>query len=122
VDGGFADFVVVSERSVVKLPTGGDRSGRRGPHRAPAPEELGSGAVVAVETDERRQRLARELGADETIGGHDVADAVREQTPGFASEARPRSRSSRSCTAGLTALPALKRLAASTRRGRVRAD
>jgi NAD+-dependent secondary alcohol dehydrogenase Adh1 len=45
-------------------------------------KELGSGAVVAVETDERRQRLARELGADETIGGHNVADAVREHTDG----------------------------------------
>jgi hypothetical protein len=44
VDGGFADFVLVSERSVVKLPAGGDRSGRRGPHRAAAPEGVGSGA------------------------------------------------------------------------------
>jgi NAD+-dependent secondary alcohol dehydrogenase Adh1 len=48
--------------------------------------ELGSGAVVAVETDERRQRLARELGADEVIGGGDVPDAVREHTNGRGAE------------------------------------
>jgi NAD+-dependent secondary alcohol dehydrogenase Adh1 len=116
VDGGFADFVLVSERSVVKLPAGTDPTelapyadagitayhavkklahlacpgstsvvigvGGVGHIALQLLKELGSGAVVAVETDERRQRLARELGADETIGGHDVADAVREHTNG----------------------------------------
>jgi NAD+-dependent secondary alcohol dehydrogenase Adh1 len=116
VDGGFADFVLVSERSVVKLPAGTDPTelapyadagitayhavkklahlacpgstsvvigvGGVGHIALQLLKELGSGAVVAVETDERRQRLARALGADETIGGHDVADAVREHTNG----------------------------------------
>jgi NAD+-dependent secondary alcohol dehydrogenase Adh1 len=116
VDGGFADFVLVSERSVVKLPAG-VQPAEVAPHadagitayhavkkisRLALPgstavvigvggvghvalqllRELGSGAVVAVETDERRQRLAKELGADETIGGGDVAGAVREHTGG----------------------------------------
>ena len=39
--------------------------------------ELGSSAVIAVDTDERRRRLAAELGADEVVDG---ADAVREAT------------------------------------------
>lgn len=116
MDGGFADFVLVSERSVVKLPSGLDpvavaphadagitayHAVKRVAHLAPPGStavvigvggvghiglqllrELGSAAVVAVETDERRQRLARELGADETIGGGDVAAAVREHTNG----------------------------------------
>jgi NAD+-dependent secondary alcohol dehydrogenase Adh1 len=116
VDGGFADYVLVSERSVVKLPAGTDPTelapyadagitayhavkkvahlacpgstsvvigvGGVGHIALQLLKELGSGAVVAVETDERRQRLARELGADETIGGDDVADAVREHTDG----------------------------------------
>jgi NAD+-dependent secondary alcohol dehydrogenase Adh1 len=116
MDGGFADFVLVSERSVVKLPSGLDpvavaphadagitayHAVKRVAHLAlPGStavvigvggvghiglqllRELGSAAVVAVETDERRQRLARELGADETIGGGDVAAAVREHTNG----------------------------------------
>jgi NAD+-dependent secondary alcohol dehydrogenase Adh1 len=116
VDGGFADFVLVSERSVVKLPAGVEpvavaphadagitayHAVKKLSHLAlPGStavvigvggvghialqllRELGSGAVVAVETDERRQRLARELGADETIGGGDVAAAVREHTNG----------------------------------------
>jgi NAD+-dependent secondary alcohol dehydrogenase Adh1 len=44
---------------------------------------LGAGAVVAIDTDERRRRLARELGADEVLGEHaDVAEAVRELTDG----------------------------------------
>jgi NAD+-dependent secondary alcohol dehydrogenase Adh1 len=116
VDGGFADFVLVSERSVVKLPAGVEPAAvaphsdagitayhavRKLAHLAlPGStavvigvggvghialqllRELGSGAVVAVETDERRQRLARDLGADETIGGGDVVSAVREHTNG----------------------------------------
>jgi NAD+-dependent secondary alcohol dehydrogenase Adh1 len=116
VDGGFADFVLVSERSVVKLPAGVEPAavaphadagitayhavkklshlalpgstavvigvGGVGHIALQLLRELGSGAVVAVETDERRQRLARELGADETIEGGDVAAAVRELTNG----------------------------------------
>ena len=116
VDGGFADFVLVSERSVVKLPAGMDptevaphadagitayHAVKKVAHLAPPGStavvigvggvghvalqllrELGSGEVVAVETDERRQRLARELGADEVIGDGDAAGAVREHTNG----------------------------------------
>jgi NAD+-dependent secondary alcohol dehydrogenase Adh1 len=116
VDGGFADFVLVSERSVVKLPAGVEPAavaphsdagitayhavkklshlalpgstavvigvGGVGHIALQLLKELGSGAVVAVETDERRQRLARDLGADETIGGGNVAGAVREHTNG----------------------------------------
>jgi NAD+-dependent secondary alcohol dehydrogenase Adh1 len=41
--------------------------------------ELGSCDVVAVDTDERRRRLAAELGADEVV---DRAEAVRELTGG----------------------------------------
>jgi NAD+-dependent secondary alcohol dehydrogenase Adh1 len=117
MDGGFADFVLVSERSVVKLPAGVDpievaphadagitayHAVKKVAHLAPPGSTsvvigvggvghialqllrvLGAGDVVAVETDERRQRLATELGAVETIpGGGDVADAVREHTNG----------------------------------------
>jgi NAD+-dependent secondary alcohol dehydrogenase Adh1 len=115
-DGGFADYVLVSERSVVRLPDATDptelaphadagitayHAVNRHAHLARPGSisvvigvggvghialqllrELGCGGVVAVETDERRQRLARELGADETIGGGDVAGAVREHTNG----------------------------------------
>ena len=116
VDGGFAEFVLVSERSVVKLPAGMDpievaphadagitayHAVKKVAHLA-APgstavvigvggvghvalqllRELGSGGIVAVETDERRQRLASELGADEVIGDGDAAGAVREHTNG----------------------------------------
>ena len=39
--------------------------------------------MIAVDTDERRRRLARELGADEVLGEQeDVAAAVRELTDG----------------------------------------
>jgi NAD+-dependent secondary alcohol dehydrogenase Adh1 len=41
--------------------------------------ELGSSSVIAVDTDERRRRLAAELGADDVL---DSADAVREATDG----------------------------------------
>lgn len=45
--------------------------------------ELGASTVVAIDTDERRRRLARELGADEVLGEEeDVARAVRELTNG----------------------------------------
>ena len=44
---------------------------------------LGGGSVIAIDTDERRRRLARELGADEVLGEEDdVAAAVRELTGG----------------------------------------
>jgi len=116
VDGGFADYVLVSERSIVKLPDGVEPA-EVAPHAdagitayhavkkvahllGPGStavvigvggvghvglqllRELGSGTVLAVDTDERRLRLATELGCDEAIGGRDVADAVREHTNG----------------------------------------
>ena len=116
VDGGFADYVLVSERSIVKLPDGVEPA-EVAPHAdagitayhavkkvahllGPGSSavvigvggvghvglqllrELGSGTVLAVDTDERRLRLATELGCDEAIGGRDVADAVREHTNG----------------------------------------
>jgi NAD+-dependent secondary alcohol dehydrogenase Adh1 len=44
---------------------------------------LGAGGVVAIDTDDRRRRLASELGADEVLGEQDdVAGAVREATNG----------------------------------------
>jgi NAD+-dependent secondary alcohol dehydrogenase Adh1 len=45
---------------------------------------LGSGGrVIGVDTDERRRRLARELGADDVLGDEkDIAGAVRELTNG----------------------------------------
>ena len=44
---------------------------------------LGGGAVIAIDTDERRRALAQELGADEVLGAEgDVAGAVREATNG----------------------------------------
>jgi NAD+-dependent secondary alcohol dehydrogenase Adh1 len=44
--------------------------------------ELGSASVVAVDTDEARRALARELGAEEVLDGRDAVDAVRELTGG----------------------------------------
>jgi NAD+-dependent secondary alcohol dehydrogenase Adh1 len=113
VDGGFAEYVVVSERSLVSLPAGVEPAAvaphsdagltayhavRRVAHLAvpgstavvigvggvghialQLVRELGSGSVIAVDTDERRRRLATELGADEVA---DRADAVRELTDG----------------------------------------
>lgn len=113
VDGGFADYVLVSERSLLRLPAG-VAPAAVAPHadagltayhavkrlaRLAVPgstavvigvggvghialqlvRELGSSSVIAVDTDERRRRLARELGADEVI---DVAASVREVTDG----------------------------------------
>jgi NAD+-dependent secondary alcohol dehydrogenase Adh1 len=43
--------------------------------------ELGSSRVIAVDVDERRRRLAGELGADVVVGG-DPVEAVREETAG----------------------------------------
>jgi NAD+-dependent secondary alcohol dehydrogenase Adh1 len=113
VDGGFAEYVLVSERSLVALPDGADpavvaphadagltayHAMKRLAHLAvPGTtaavigvggvghialqliRELGSGAVIAVDIDERRRRLAVELGADEVVAS---ADAVREATNG----------------------------------------
>jgi len=113
VDGGFAEYVLVSERSLVRLPAGVEPAAvaphadagltayhavRRLAHLAvpgstavvigvggvghialQLVRALGSSSVIAVDTDERRRRLAAELGADEVVEG---ADAVREATGG----------------------------------------
>ena len=113
VDGGFAEYVLVQERSLLKLPHGiepasvaphadAGLTAYHAVHRVrPLLEpgstaviigvggvghialqlvrELGSSTVIAVDTDERRRNLARELGADEVV---DSTDAVREATGG----------------------------------------
>jgi len=116
-DGGFADYVLVDERSLIALPAGvepldvaphadagitayhavkkllprlvpGTTSavigvGGVGHIALQLLRVLGAGAVVAIDTDERRRLLARELGADEVLGEEAaVADAVREATNG----------------------------------------
>ncbi len=117
VDGGFAEYVLVSERSLVRLPAGVEPAAvaphsdagltayhavKRLAHLAvpgstaviigvggvghialQLVRELGSSSVIAVDTDERRRRLATELGADEVV---ERADAVRE------ADRRPRCR------------------------------
>ena len=45
---------------------------------------LGSGTLVAVDTDERRRRLASELGADLVVDSQGAVEAVREVTDGRA--------------------------------------
>ena len=117
MDGGFADYVRVGERSLVKLADGVDPVAvaphsdagitayhavkRVAPLCTPGStavvigtggvghialqllRELGSAAVIAADTDERRRRLAGELGADEVLeGGDALADQVREATNG----------------------------------------
>jgi NAD+-dependent secondary alcohol dehydrogenase Adh1 len=116
VDGGFAEYVVVDERSLVALPAGvapvdvapHADAGLTAYHavrrvaRIAGPattavvigvggvghialqllRELCSCAVIAVDTDERRRRLAAELGADEVLGTGDVPALVREATDG----------------------------------------
>jgi NAD+-dependent secondary alcohol dehydrogenase Adh1 len=113
VDGGFAQYVLVPERSLVKLPAGVEPAAvaphadagltayhavRQLAHRAvpgttavvlgvggvghialQLVRELGSSSLIAVDTDERRRRLAAELGSDEVVAS---ADAVREATGG----------------------------------------
>jgi NAD+-dependent secondary alcohol dehydrogenase Adh1 len=113
VDGGFADYVLVSERSLIKLPDGVEPAAvaphadagltayhavRKLAHLAvpgstavvigvggvghialQLVRELGSGSVIAVDTDGRRRRLAAELGADEVVDG---PDDVRDLTDG----------------------------------------
>ena len=116
VDGGFADFVLVSERSLVRLPDGVEpaevaphadagltayHAVRRLSHLAvpgstavvigvggvghialQLVRELGSSSIVAIDTDERRRRLAAELGADEVLDGRAPVEEVRELTDG----------------------------------------
>ena len=116
-DGGFADFVLVDERSLVALPEGVEPVDvaphsdagvtamhavkklvpRLGPGTRAAligvggvghialqlVRVVGSPSVIAIDTDERRRRLARELGADEVIGEREgVAAEVREWSNG----------------------------------------
>jgi NAD+-dependent secondary alcohol dehydrogenase Adh1 len=116
-DGGFADYVLVDERSVVPLPEGVEPADvaphadagitayhaikKLVPRLVPGSTAavigiggvghvglqlvrvLGAAKVAAIDTDERRRRLARELGADEVLGDEaDVAGAARELTNG----------------------------------------
>jgi NAD+-dependent secondary alcohol dehydrogenase Adh1 len=120
-DGGFADFVLVDERSLVPLPAGVEPAAvaphadagitayhavkRLLPRLVPGSTSavigvggvghialqllrvLGGGSVIGIDTDERRRALARELGADEVLGGEgDVAGAVREATNGVGAD------------------------------------
>lgn len=116
-DGGFAEYVLADERSLLPLPAEVEPS-EVAPHAdagvtayhavkklVPRLEPgsttavigvggvghialqllrlLGGSTVVAIDTDERRRRLARELGAHEVLGEQeDVAGAVRELTGG----------------------------------------
>jgi NAD+-dependent secondary alcohol dehydrogenase Adh1 len=116
-DGGFADFVLVDERSLIPLPDGVEPAevaphsdagitayhavkkllprlvpgstaavigvGGVGHIALQLVRVLGGCEVIAVDNDERRRQLARELGADEVLGEQaDVAGAVREATNG----------------------------------------
>ncbi len=116
-DGGFAEYVLVDERSLLPLPDGVEPAAvaphadagltayhavkRLLPRLEPGTatvvlgvggvghialqlvRRLGGGSVIAIDTDERRRRLARELGADQVLGEEDdVAAAVRELTGG----------------------------------------
>jgi NAD+-dependent secondary alcohol dehydrogenase Adh1 len=113
VDGGFADYVLVAERSLlagvepVDVAPHADagltayHAVRRLAHLAvpgstaavigiggvghlalQLVRELGSSTVIAVDSDERRRRLADELGADEVVDGAGAVDAVRDLTGG----------------------------------------
>jgi NAD+-dependent secondary alcohol dehydrogenase Adh1 len=116
-DGGFAEYVVADERSLLALPPGVEPADvaphadagitayhavkKLQPRLEPGTTAavigiggvghialqlvrvLGASSAIAIDTDERRRRLARELGADEVLGEQgDVADAVRELTGG----------------------------------------
>jgi NAD+-dependent secondary alcohol dehydrogenase Adh1 len=116
-DGGFADYVLVDERSLVPLPDGVEPAAVA-PHAdagltaIPAVKRLqtrltpgttsavigvggvghialqllkvlGGGSVIAIDTDERRRALARELGADQVLD--ELAD-LREATNGTGAE------------------------------------
>lgn len=111
-DGGFAEYVLADERSIVPLPEGVDPAevaphadagitayhavkklvprfhpggtvavigvGGVGHIGLQLVRVLGAARVVAIDTDERRRRLARELGADEVLGEErEVAGAGR---------------------------------------------
>jgi NAD+-dependent secondary alcohol dehydrogenase Adh1 len=114
LDGGFAEHVLVDERSLIPLPAGSQPADvapyadagltayhavRRLAHLSvPGTtavvlgvggvghialqllRELGSGSVVAVDTDERRRALAARLGADEVLDGTDAVGGVRDVT------------------------------------------
>jgi NAD+-dependent secondary alcohol dehydrogenase Adh1 len=117
LDGGFADFVLVRERSVIKLPNGlapdevaphadagltAYHAVRRMAHlmrpgtttvvtgiggvghiAVQLARELGSSRVIAIDTEDERLALARELGAEEAVsGGGGAAAAVRDLTEG----------------------------------------
>jgi NAD+-dependent secondary alcohol dehydrogenase Adh1 len=117
LDGGFAEHVLVRERSVIKLPDGlspaevaphadagltAYHAVRRMAHlmkpgttavvigiggvghiAVQLARELGSSRVIAIDTEDERLALARELGADEAVSGGDgAAAAVRELTGG----------------------------------------
>jgi NAD+-dependent secondary alcohol dehydrogenase Adh1 len=117
LDGGFAEHVLVRERSVIKLPAGLDpaevaphadagltayHAVRRVKHlmrpgstavvtgiggvghiAVQLARELGSSRVIAIDTEEERLALARELGADEVVpAGSGAPDAVRELSGG----------------------------------------
>jgi NAD+-dependent secondary alcohol dehydrogenase Adh1 len=117
LDGGFAEYVLVRERSLIKLPAGlapadvaphadagltayhavrrmahlmkpGTTSvvtgiGGVGHIAVQLARELGSSRVIAIDTEDERLALARELGADEAVSGGDGAPAaVRELTDG----------------------------------------
>jgi len=114
-DGGFAEYVLVDERSLLELPPGVEPAdvaphadagitayhavkkllprlepgstaamigvGGVGHVALQLVRVLGASTVIAIDTDERRRRLARELGADEVLGEEaDVVGAVRELT------------------------------------------
>ena len=116
LDGGFAEYVLVPERSLLPLPDGVEPAavaphadagltayhavrrlaqlatpgttavvigvGGVGHIALQLVRELGSSVVVAVDTDERRRKLAAELGADEVLDGASPVDAVHELTGG----------------------------------------
>jgi len=117
LDGGFAEHVLVRERSVIKLPAGLEpaevaphadagltayHAVRRVAHlmrpgttavvtgiggvghiAVQLARELGSSRVIAIDTEEERLALARELGADEAVcAGAGAPDAVRDLSAG----------------------------------------
>ncbi len=120
LDGGFAEHVVVAERSLILLPDGVEPAaiaphadagltayhavsrlahlatpgstavvigtGGVGHIALQLLRELGSSTVIAVDLDERRRRLATDLGADEVLDGTEVVSTVRELTHGRGAE------------------------------------
>ena len=121
VDGGFAEYVVVAERSLIKLPPGVAPSlvapyadagvtayhairkiahlalpgttavmigvGGVGHIALQLMRELGSSVLVALDSDERRRKLAAELGADAVVeGGEAALSAVLDLTDGRGAE------------------------------------